>query len=382
MRVFFGLINASLRFDISAGLEVTSVLLRAIFTWFSLRSGAGITALAWINLGAAALTLLLSAYWSRRVAPELILSPEFIARAVARKLFSYGSISLVAQIADLLRFQVDALVVAAFIGVAAVTHYNIAGSMAQYFISFMIAVTGTLGPLFSRLNGSGDNERTAQVFRFSTKVSVAISAFIGFHILALGRPFITRWMGSSYLDAYPAMVVLTIGATTALCQTPSLQLLYGISKHGLFAVFNSVEGVANLVLSILLVHHFGLWGVALGTMIPMALTKLCVQPWYFCRIMHFDLWEYYALLARSFSVAALALVLPATLILRFAAADYKVMAALLVASLLCFLPVLAFLLFTAAERNSICNVLWQLLGRVTPPPCAIADSINTRECDV
>jgi hypothetical protein len=98
--------------------------------------------------------------------------------------------------------------------------------------------------------------------------------------------------------------------------------------------------------------------------------------------MHFDLWEYYALLARSFSVAALALVLPATLILRFAAADYKVMAALLVASLLCFLPVLAFLLFTAAERNSICNVLWQLLGRVTPPPCAIADSINTRECDV
>ena len=109
---------------------------------------------------------------------------------------------------------------------------------------------------------------------------------------------------------------------TALCQTPSLQLLYGISKHGLFAAFNSLEGVANLVLSILLVRHLGLLGVALGTMIPMAFTKLFVQPWYFCRVMHFDLWEYYALLVKSLFAAVVALLLPAVLVLRYSAPDY------------------------------------------------------------
>jgi len=368
MRVFFGLINAHLRFDVSASLEISSVLLRAIFTLISLKSGAGITALAWINFGGAAFSLLLSAYWSRRVAPSLRLSPQFIARGAARKLFSHGSISLIAQLADLLRFQVDALVVAAFIGVAAVTHYNIAGSMAQYFISLMIAVTGTLGPLFSRLDGTGDRERTVQVFQFSTKISVAISTFVGFGILTLGRSFIARWMGPSYLDAYPAMVALTLGAMTALCQTPSLQLLYGISRHGLFAVFNSLEGVANLVLSILLVHHFGLLGVALGTMIPMALTKVFVQPWYFCRIMHFDLWEYYSLLAKSLLATVLALLLPAALIYRFAVADYKIMAALLAASVVCFVPVVFFLLFTAPERKSLRNALNGFLSRAQASP--------------
>jgi O-antigen/teichoic acid export membrane protein len=375
MRVFFGLINANLRFDISSSLEVLSVLLRAIFTWLSLKSGAGITALAWINFGAAAFSLLLSAYCSRRVSPSLMLSPQFICRAVARKLFSYGSISLVAQVADLLRFQMDALVVAAFAGVAAVTHYNIAGSMAQYYICFMIALTGTLGPLFSRLHGTGDRERTAQVFQFSTKISVAIATFVGFGILSLGRSFIARWMGPSYLDSYPAMVALTLGAMTALCQTPSLQLLYGISKHGLFAVFNSLEGVANLVLSILLVRHFGLLGVALGTMIPMALTKLFVQPWYFCRIMHFDLWDYYALLGKSFSAAVLALLLPAALIFRFAAADYKVMGVLLTVSLLCFVPVLFFLLFTSPERDSLRNALGDFLNRAARSQYASADTV-------
>jgi O-antigen/teichoic acid export membrane protein len=357
MRVFFGLINAHLRFDISASLEISSVLLRAVLTLTALRSGAGIAALGWINFGAAAFSLLLSAYGSRRVSPSLRISPQFVAVGVARKLFSYGSISLIAQLADLLRFQVDALVVAAFIGVAAVTHYNIAGSMAQYFISLMIAVTGTLGPLFSRLHGTGDRERTAQVFKFSTKVSVAISTFVGCGILGLGRPFIARWMGPSYLDAYPAMVALTLGAMTALCQTPSLQLLYGISKHGLFAAFNSLEGVANLVLSILLVRHMGLLGVALGTMIPMAFTKLFVQPWYFCRIMHFDLWEYYALLAKSLFAAVVALLLPAVLVLRFSAPDYMTMMALLVASIFCFVPVVFALLFTNPERRAVWNAL-------------------------
>lgn len=370
MRVFFGLINAHLRFEVSATLEIASVLLRALLTWFSLKSGAGITALAWISLIAAVFSLVLSAYWSRRISASLKLSPEWITCVVARKLFSYGSISLVAQLADLLRFQVDALVVAAFIGAAAVTHYSIAGSMAQYFISFMLAVTGTLGPLFSRLHGTGDSARTAQVFQFSTKVSVAVSAFVGFAILSLGRPFIARWMGPAYLDAFPAMAALTFGAMTALCQTPSLQLLYGISKHGLFAVFNTVEGVANLIISILLVRHYGLLGVALGTMIPMALTKLIAQPWYFCRIMHFNLWEYYSLLLRSFVAATLALLLPAALVLRFAAADYKVMVALLAASALCFVPVLFALLFTAPERNGIRQAIGGVIKHPSAKPCA------------
>jgi hypothetical protein len=128
-----------------------------------------------------------------------------------------------------------------------------------------------------------------------------------------------------------------------------------------------VEGVANLVLSILLVRHFGLLGVALGTMIPMALTKLFVQPWYFCRIMQFDLLEYYGLLARSLFATVLALLLPAALILRFAAADYKIMAALLAASVLCFVPAIFALLFTAAERHAVWTGLVGTLGRSARP---------------
>jgi O-antigen/teichoic acid export membrane protein len=249
-----------------------------------LRSGFGIVALAWSHLAAALTTLLLVVLWSRKVAGGLHFGIHFFRWSRCKELLSYGSISLVAQVADLLRFQVDAFVVAGFVGLAAVTHYNIAGSMAQYFISFMLAATGTLGPLFSQLESGNHRERMLEVLRLSTRVAVGLAGFVGFEFIVLGRPFIHRWMGPGYLDAYPALLVLTLGVITALCQTPSLQLLYGVSRHGLFAVFNSLEGVCNLVLSVILVRSFGLLGVALGTMIPMVFTKLLIQPWYVCKV--------------------------------------------------------------------------------------------------
>ena len=94
----------------------------------------------------------------------------------------------------------------------------------------------------------------------------------------------------------------------------------------------------------------------------MALTKIFVQPWYLCRIMHFDLGKYYALLARSLFATLAALLLPGALIFRFAAADYKVMLALIAASMFLFVPVAFALLFTAPEREFLRNALCGFLN--------------------
>jgi O-antigen/teichoic acid export membrane protein len=356
VRVFFGLLNAHLRFDLSAGLEIFTVLMRACLIYGFLRGGAGITALAWINLFVAGTCLFTCFCLARRVSPRLELGLMHCARGIAKKLIQYGSISLVAQLADLLRFQVDALVVAGFLGVAAVTHYNVAGSLAQYFISLMLAATGALGPVFSRLEARRDSERMRQAFHLGTKISVALATFVCFGLLAWGKPFILCWMGTPYLDAYPPLVALALGVTFALWQTSSLQLLYGISKHGLFAVFNSVEGLANLLVSLLLVRHFGLLGVALGTMIPMMITKLFVQPWYVCRAANFNLAEYYSVLGKALMATLVALLLPASLTIRFAAPTLGALFGLAVASFCCFVPVVYFLLFDQSEREIVVSI--------------------------
>lgn len=373
-RVFFGLLSANLRFDLTAALDIFSVVIRACLIYGFLKSGAGVTTLAWVNFFVATVSLLISFVLSRSVYSGLELGFAHFARETVKKLFRYGSISMVAQVADLLRFQVDALVVAGFLGVAAVTHYNVAGTLAQYFISFMLAATGVLSPVFSRMEAAGNAEDMRQTLHFGSKISVALATFVCFGLIAWGRPFITCWMGAAYLDAYPPLVVLALGTTVALWQTSSLQLLYGISKHGLFAVFNSVEGVANLIVSLLLVRHFGMLGVALGTMIPMMATKLFVQPWYVCRAVKFDLLEYYCVLGKALLTTLVALLLPAALSLRFAAPNLGRLFFLAIASACCFLPVVHFLLFNARERAIVGSLL--PIGRVRPVAPATTGEIE------
>jgi len=356
-RVFFGILNANLRFDLSAAIDIFSSVLRASLIYVILLGGANVTALAWINLSVAILSASVAFLLCRRASPHLEFRPVHIGRTIAKKLIHYGSISMVAQVADLLRFQVDALVVAGFLGIAAVTHYSIAGSLTQYFISLMLAATGTLGPVFSRLEASGDSERMRQTLNLGTKVTVALATFVCFGLLAWGRPFIVCWMGPQYLDAYPPLVALTLGATVALWQTTSLHLLYGISKHGLFAIFNSAEGVANLAISLLLVRRFGLLGVALGTMIPMMVTKLFVQPWYVCRAANLNLFEFYGVLGKALLAALAALLLPAFLTVQFAGPDLGRLFALAVASIACYVPVVYLLLFDHRERRLLLSIV-------------------------
>jgi O-antigen/teichoic acid export membrane protein len=46
-----------------------------------------------------------------------------------------------------------------------------------------------------------------------------------------------------------------------------------------------VEGVANLVLSIILVRHYGILGDAIGTAIPLACTQIFFLPAHLCRLL-------------------------------------------------------------------------------------------------
>lgn len=126
-----------------------------------------------------------------------------------------------------------------------------------------------------------------------TKISVILAVFLGTSMMIYGRFFIERWMGINYLDSYNVLVILCIPMIIALSQNPSIGLLYGISKHNYFALFNCCEGVLNLILSLILVRYYGIYGVALGTAIPMILIKLFVQPIYVCRLINVSLIEYY-----------------------------------------------------------------------------------------
>jgi O-antigen/teichoic acid export membrane protein len=127
--------------------------------------------------------------------------------------------------------------------------------------------------------------------------------------------------------------------------------MYGISKHRFLALSTVIEGVVNLTLSILLARRYGIVGVALGTTIPMLITRTFVQPVYVCHVAGIAISEYLRRVARTLASVAAALIIPGLLTVRFVAPDYKVLLTLATVSLIAYGAVLWMLEFSPVETS-------------------------------
>lgn len=291
-KAYSGILDAQLRFDISSALAIVGVLLRTGLSAFAVIEGGGLLALAWMSLLGNLPVIALQVFFAKREAPWATVDRSPLDRAMAKSFFSYSIYTFLTVLADMLRFQVDALVIAGMIGLVAVTHYRVASVFARYYTDIISCITGVLQPVLGRLHAAKDRRSLETVFFFATRVSLASSVLIGTGLICWGSPFITRWMGPKYHDAYWPLVILSLSVLLDVGQNPSISLLYATFKHRFYTYMNCAEGVLNLVFSLVLVRSFGVLGVALGTLIAAFLIRALVQPYAVCKVSGIDFKHY------------------------------------------------------------------------------------------
>lgn len=283
-RVYGGVLEAVFRFDVRSWLEIFGTLLRTGLIVWAISSGGALLALAWMTFIATLPVTLLQIWFAKRYAPWARIQFNLLESKRTKSLFSYSLYSFVAFLGDILRFQIDPLIISGFIGLAAVTHYRVAGVLAQYYLQIIIVSVGMLQPVLSRLHGAGNRAGIERVFYFGTKLSACISVFICLGLIGWGKLFITRWMGVTYQDAYLPLVVLSLAVFLDVSQNPSVALLYATFKNRFHTYTNWSEGVINLGFSLVLARRYGILGVAMGTLIGAFVIRVLVQPWWVCKV--------------------------------------------------------------------------------------------------
>lgn len=291
-KAYGGVLDAQLRFDIQSWLSILGILLRTGLTVWVVLRGWQLLALAWATLLATLPVSALQFWFARWEAPWARIGGVLLPARKVKELFSYSVYTFLAMMADVLRFQLDPLVISAFIGLVAVTHYRVASAFSSYYVNFVIAAIGTFGPVMSRLHGAADRRGLERTFLFATKLSMLISVFLCLALVAWGKPFIARWMGAKYEDAYWPLVVLTVAVFLDVSQTASISLLYSTLKHRFYTYINFAEGIINLGVSLVLVHRYGILGVALGTLMAAFLVRVVAQPIWVCRVADIRYLEY------------------------------------------------------------------------------------------
>lgn len=357
-RVFNGVLASFLRHDSMALISVIRTLVANALIYFFLTRGEGIMALVLINCGASVFEYLATYAVCRIKYPAVNISLRKFDRGGTRPLFAYSGKTLLIQIADLLRFRVDALVIAIYLNVSLVTYYSVGSKLIDYFGAFMISTVGFVAPLFSQYEGQGDFNALRSRFLDVTRICTTISVFIGASIIFYGEAFMERWMGPGFESSYHIAVILGIPATIALTQSPGLQLLYGLSKHHYYAVSNTLEGLLNLLLSVILVQHFGMYGVALGTAGEMLLFKIFIQPVLICRAAGLPVTDY---VIKTILLTAVKSLVPLLayfyLVAGYVRADYLSLFVLAAVQSVFFLPLLYFVVLNKDMQQRIRGAL-------------------------
>ena len=154
--VFNAVLAGHYRFDIASAVQLSALAVRTALIVYFISHGYSILALAVITLAVNLPSRVAVAVAARCLLPSLELSLAHFRPDRARELFGYGKYTFIAAAADRLRFQVDTMVVAWFLGVGLVTHYAIAARVTQTFMDLMLRALGVVGPLFMRVDAPGE----------------------------------------------------------------------------------------------------------------------------------------------------------------------------------------------------------------------------------
>lgn len=267
-------------------------LTRAILIVVLVHNGFCITGVAFATLVVSILQLIIKLTLYNYLLPDIKISFKSIKRNTLKILVLYGGITTIIQIADILRINIDSLVIGRFLTLETVGIYGIAALLLRYMAKVIISGVSVLNPRFSNLAGSGDlNEQRRLLFK-----SLQLASFISFGMtlfaIAFGPRFIVFWVGKEFAEASYVLIIVSAAYAFDLAQSPSIALLYAKNKHKYYAFYIILEGAANLLLSVILVQKLGMTGVAIGTAIPMIISKCIVMPIYVCKIFDLSLKNY------------------------------------------------------------------------------------------
>ncbi len=279
--VFSSVLSALNRYDLRSYVTLAQLAIRVIGVVAVLRAGRGIVAIAFCELLAAVVGNGLLVFVARRTYPELKIQLTKPRREVLRKVWAYSLYAFLQTIAVQLVYQSDNLVVGAFITASAVTFYSIGNSLCRYTQQLIGAMTTTFVPAASSYEASRDISGLRALYFNGTRATMAISLPIVITLIIRGGSFIGVWMGPQYSKT--SGTVLTILATALLFSLPNITagaIAFGVEKHKVIAKWALVEATANLTLSIVLARKFGIYGVAIGTLVPSLLVQLVLWPRY------------------------------------------------------------------------------------------------------
>ena len=209
--------------------------------------------------------------------PWILPALRHVTRPRAFSLFRSGGNFFLIQVAGLVVFNSDNLIIAHFRGAAEVTPYSTAWRLVGYLMVLQGVMMPALWPALSEAHARGDLPWMRAAYARLRRYTLLVVAVGGTAIALFGRAIIRHWAGPSAVPSQALLGWMCVGMAICSITMNQSTLLGAVSRVKRQAIASSLAALLNLVLSIFWVQRFGSLGVLLATVTSYVLFILCVQ---------------------------------------------------------------------------------------------------------
>ena len=274
--IFGGVIDGFQRYDRNNIVAIVTSLCVAVANAAVLLSGHGLLALVAATTSVRLLAYAVYRMNAYRIYPPLRIRASFFRKSRLREVTGFSVYSSVIDWANKLNYELDEIVIGVFLGAAPVAVWAVADRIISGIQRLTNQVNGVLFPFIVDSDQTHRHDRLRRVLLEGTRLSVATVVPIAVALILLAHPLVTAWVGPKLIDSAPVIQILSIVVALRVGNATATTLLKGAGRVKYLAGVNIATGIANMIMSALLVTPFGLVGVAVGTLVPIAVSTIFI----------------------------------------------------------------------------------------------------------
>lgn len=295
---FSAVLTAIERFDLANAVGIVSRLATALASYVVLKRGGGLVGLSIVTAAGSLVDYGVRCVVAHIVLPELEIRRRHVTLASAREFLGFGLWNVVIAGGMKLIGYTDAIVIGAFMPAAAITPFAVAVSLSAYFTEVITSANVVFFPRITRLDAEHDVAGIRWLYLRGSSLMALASVAGGVVAYLWAEDFLRLWLGPTVLEGNPygsaaaLFHILMVGTIATGATRIGYQVFLGTRRVKMLAALIIGEGIANLLISVLLVRRLGLVGVALGTTLPAVTLNALLHPVIVGRQLHIPFVEY------------------------------------------------------------------------------------------
>lgn len=286
MNSFHGFFSAYIRMDIDANLSLLNTLIKSVLV-FILIKDMNIYGAVLATLGADAVTQSLKMYFARRLNNGFTFSMSFVTKNEIHQLFSYSKHVIAGGIARTIQKRSDPLIVSHFLGLKYVALFGVVITLVNQIESVVKACVGVFSPVLNRLVARDD--QVEGIFKQIVSINLFIAICLFTPLAILSEDFIRLWIGEDYAEYADLTIVLGFAFLSRAVSEPIVGILMAQSNHKTISLVSLLGALINIALSIAFVSYWGLYGIAIATVVSFFLSDVVLHVYLLKKHNNFEL---------------------------------------------------------------------------------------------